>query len=291
MSDFVPEDPWITSASRADMVWTMYKSEYERCAIRYEDIYKSIWSQFNYFIVAAGAILAFGKDKLGPEILVMASVSPLIFWFWGTYEPLNRYGDQVALRASQIEQIISRQLLGHTPELGVKGVLREPIYPGMHHFREYVSSRRKDSALVWSRKRKVGLAIGMLSLIVAVVSVTLIRLSRAVPHKGNTQMLTNWLKPLQLWLPLTFLVMVVIASFLLAVHLFGEKFKVPMAVRFVVRFSASVLHAVLAAALMAYLAKLSLGLSTGPAKSDAPDSRFLAIRPTGVFHRLQDRPQ
>ena len=85
----------------------LYKLEYGKCLERYENIYKSIWTQFNYFLLAGGAILTFGKDTLGVELSGLLACLVLIFWFWATFHPLNKYGDEVASRAGEIEDALN----------------------------------------------------------------------------------------------------------------------------------------------------------------------------------------
>jgi hypothetical protein len=45
-----------------DAALELYKLEYERCAIRYDDIYKAVWTNFSYMSVIAGAVLTFGSS-------------------------------------------------------------------------------------------------------------------------------------------------------------------------------------------------------------------------------------
>jgi len=88
----------------------LYKAEHDECVRRYEDIYKAIWTQFNYFIVVAGAALGFGKEAVGVPLAGLVACLALIFWYWATFEPLNRYGDQVARRAAILERILNKDL-------------------------------------------------------------------------------------------------------------------------------------------------------------------------------------
>lgn len=87
----------------------LYKLEYERAAIRYEDIYKAVWQIFSYLAVSAGAILAFGKDALGAHLAGLIACIPLLVWFWATFEPLNRYGDKVEDRLANIESALNEK--------------------------------------------------------------------------------------------------------------------------------------------------------------------------------------
>src|SRR5712692_8172517 len=91
----------------ADPALELYKLEYERCAIRYEDIYKAIWTNFSYLAVVAGAILTFGGDRFQPEVSALLACLPLFFWWLATFEPLNRYGDRAATRLKEIEETVN----------------------------------------------------------------------------------------------------------------------------------------------------------------------------------------
>src|SRR5256885_12536802 len=90
-----------------DPALELYKLEYERCTIRYEEIYKALWTNFSYLAVVAGAILTFGGDRFPIELSVLLACTPLIFWFWSNFVPLNEYGDKVEERLSWIEQIVN----------------------------------------------------------------------------------------------------------------------------------------------------------------------------------------
>jgi hypothetical protein len=81
----------------------LYKLEYEKAAERYDNIYRSIWTIFSYLTAVAAGFLAFGKDKIEPHALICMAASPLLFWFWTTYMPLDRYGNEVIKRLGEIE--------------------------------------------------------------------------------------------------------------------------------------------------------------------------------------------
>lgn len=82
----------------------LYKMEYKLAAARYENIFKAMWQNFSYMSAISGAVLAFGGDRLQPHFLWFIVCLPLVFWYWATYEPLNRYGDQAAARLETLEQ-------------------------------------------------------------------------------------------------------------------------------------------------------------------------------------------
>jgi hypothetical protein len=86
-----------------DLKFELYKLEYERAAIRYEDIYKAVWQIFSYMTAVSGALLAFGGDRFQENLFWFLASAPLVYWFLGTYIPLNTYGTNIGARLSAIE--------------------------------------------------------------------------------------------------------------------------------------------------------------------------------------------
>lgn len=82
----------------------LYKLEYERAAIRYEDVYKAVWQIFSYMTAISGAFLAFGGARFQQNLFWFLASAPLVYWFWGTYVPLDRYGKGVGTRLAEIEK-------------------------------------------------------------------------------------------------------------------------------------------------------------------------------------------
>jgi hypothetical protein len=87
----------------------LYKLEYEKCAERYENIYKAVWTNFSFMSLVAGGILAFGKDIVGLDVpggrslIVFFACMTLLFWFVSSFIPMNRYGYAAGDRLAQIE--------------------------------------------------------------------------------------------------------------------------------------------------------------------------------------------
>ena len=90
--------------AQPDMKFELYKLEYERAAIRYEDIYKAVWQIFSYMTAISGALVAFGGDHFQENLFWFLASAPLVYWFWGTYVPLNTYGTSIGRRLSTIEE-------------------------------------------------------------------------------------------------------------------------------------------------------------------------------------------
>jgi hypothetical protein len=87
----------------------LYTLEYEKGAERYENIYRSMWTIFSYLTAVAAGLLAFGSETIEHHALVCLAAGPLIFWFWTTYLPLDRYGNDAVARLGTIEGILNRQ--------------------------------------------------------------------------------------------------------------------------------------------------------------------------------------
>ncbi|MGB2678056.1 MAG: hypothetical protein WAN12_13315 [Candidatus Acidiferrum sp.] len=90
--------------TQRDLALELYKLEYERAAIRYEDIYKAVWQIFSYMTAISGALLAFGGDHFQENLFWFLASTPLIYWFWSTYVPLDSYGRDIGTRLSGIEE-------------------------------------------------------------------------------------------------------------------------------------------------------------------------------------------
>ncbi len=85
----------------------LYKLEYERAAIRYNDIYVAIWQIFSYMSVIAGGILTFGGDHFHKNLLLFLVSLPLVFWFWAVFLPHDRYGENCLASLKRMEADIN----------------------------------------------------------------------------------------------------------------------------------------------------------------------------------------
>lgn len=86
----------------------LYKLEYETAAERYENIYKAIWTNFSYMSVVAGAILTFGSNFYpNATLIAFLSCLPLLFWYYATFIPMNRYGYKAVGRLAEIEELLN----------------------------------------------------------------------------------------------------------------------------------------------------------------------------------------
>lgn len=105
-----PLDPGVTAKNKElDRRLELYRLEYERAAIRYEDIYKALWQIFSYLTAISAALLAFGSDRFQENLFFFLVCVPLIFWFWATYWPLNKYGDLCLDRLADIEKELNKE--------------------------------------------------------------------------------------------------------------------------------------------------------------------------------------
>ncbi len=141
----------------------LYKLEYEKGAERYQEIYKSVWANFNYLVLLAGGILAFSSNfnVLPKWMTPILAVLPLLYWYVAVFMPGNRYGDQVVKRLSRVEKILNEKyayelvtplssppvLISSPPEL------TEADY-GLWHFTLYHERRQKGAAAQVKKSEK-----------------------------------------------------------------------------------------------------------------------------------------
>lgn len=103
------QDEEVDANSEQDNVLEFCKLEYTTGVKRHDDIYKSMWTNFSYMAILAGGILTFGKDQLTIQFLVIVACLPLIFWFWSSFLPLDRYGNMVARRMAELERFVNKE--------------------------------------------------------------------------------------------------------------------------------------------------------------------------------------
>lgn len=92
-----------------DRIAQLYTLEYQEAAERYENVYRSIWTIFSYLAAVAAGLLTFGSSRIEPHALVCIAAAPLLFWFWTTYLPLDRYGNQTVMRLSELEELLNER--------------------------------------------------------------------------------------------------------------------------------------------------------------------------------------
>lgn len=142
----------------------LYKMEYEICVKRYDDLYAAAWTNFSYIALIAGAILTFGSDSFMTELSIFVATLPLLFWWIATFEPLNRYGDQVQARAACIEKLLNESIgivdapkpdqQQHWLTRWLAGLLGheappKPCEKGLRHFQLY--SQRQFEKIRWPK--------------------------------------------------------------------------------------------------------------------------------------------
>ncbi len=127
----------------------LYKMEYERCALRYDDLYKAAWTNFSYIALIAGAILTFGSDSFMTELSIFVATLPLLFWWIATFEPLNRYGDQVQARAACIEKLLNELVgIGIADQLSDQQEKELECEKGLRHFQH---SEKRQFEIQWPK--------------------------------------------------------------------------------------------------------------------------------------------
>jgi len=132
----------------------VYKMEYETCARRYNDLYTAAWTNFSYMALFAGGILTFGGSRFIVPLTVFLACLPLLFWWVATFEPLNKYGDQVQKDLGNIERAIdahcfpTKPVLAETPKPpGPTAVPSDYANKGLTHYRDFAKRESRQSSV------------------------------------------------------------------------------------------------------------------------------------------------
>ncbi|PWT79777.1 MAG: hypothetical protein C5B58_12895 [Acidobacteria bacterium] len=106
-----------------------WKTEYEKAAERYENIYKALWQNFQYLALVSAAILTFGKDSLPAGMIMLLAGLPVLFWFVAQYIPMDRYGVAARDRLAEIESEFN-DYFANNPG-------KSKITPNFRHYTEF----------------------------------------------------------------------------------------------------------------------------------------------------------
>lgn len=145
-----------------DIGFQLYKLEYELGARRYEDLYRATWTNFSYLTVIAGGIFAFGSRYLSEGWTALLAITPLVFWYWAVFMPMNRYGDQVVERLRQLEDILN-EIYGD--QLRISGDTSDPPIRGLRHYSNFRGAMSTQTFPNWLKVRKVVRDAGYILLI------------------------------------------------------------------------------------------------------------------------------
>jgi hypothetical protein len=136
-----------------DKAFELYKLEYEKGAERYENIYKAVWANFSYLTVVSGGIYAFGSRLFSWETTAVLAIVPLVFWWLAIFEPMNRYGDEVAKRLWEVEQILNALYAGEiiTPlqTTHIPADLTDASRYGLKHYTHFAEQRASVTWRDW----------------------------------------------------------------------------------------------------------------------------------------------
>ena len=122
-----------------------YLTEYRECMESYRHTYATIWQSGIVFTTISVAIVAFvnisdiggGSHKIPPFVLMLVPI-PILFWWWGVFMSMNRYGELRSKRLEEIEQLLNESV----PRLQ------------MCHFCNYNRDRTKEGTVERIRKFK-----------------------------------------------------------------------------------------------------------------------------------------
>lgn len=87
--------------------------EYEQCMESYRHTYQTIWQAGTVLVTASAAIVALAASRGGvdPIAQVIAPV-PFLFWWWGIFRPMNRYGERRSKRLAELEKRLNTLVAG-----------------------------------------------------------------------------------------------------------------------------------------------------------------------------------
>ncbi len=91
--------------------FNLFKLEYEQASERYENVYRAIWQIFQYMAVLSAGILTFASksEKFSIQAIIFISLTPLVFWFFATYIPMDEYGKNALEHLKKIETDFNKE--------------------------------------------------------------------------------------------------------------------------------------------------------------------------------------
>jgi hypothetical protein len=150
-----------------DRVVDLYKLEYERAAERYNNIYQSMWTIFSYLTAIAAGILTFGvKTGIESHELRAIALAPLLFWFWTTYLPLDRYGNEAWNCLGRIERTLNRDF-GTTLDHFSRGADEDQEYRVLKPL--FLALKAGNWEAVWGQLHRARFAICTIFIILHVI--------------------------------------------------------------------------------------------------------------------------
>ena len=119
-----------TSKHLSPQAFNAYLIEYQVCAETYRHTYQTIWQACAVFSVISAAMITIAKPEIQSYVQKF-SLLPIIFWYFGIFTPMNKYGEQRATRLAEIEDLLSSDI----SDLEMK------------HFRDFNKYRKKITLL------------------------------------------------------------------------------------------------------------------------------------------------
>jgi hypothetical protein len=149
-----------------DRAMELYKLEYEKAAERYDNVYRSIWNIFSYMTAVAAGFLAFGAERIEPHALICIASVPLIFWFWTTYLPLDRYGTDVIKRLGTIEGTLNKEFRVDLNHFKPNACKELSVFKKLRQVR-----KTKKGSDIWEQVHRARFAIGIFFILLHLVFV------------------------------------------------------------------------------------------------------------------------
>lgn len=91
------------------VVLNAYLTEYSECMSSYRHTYQTIWQVGSFFAAISAGMFAFSNADGGDNWAMALAPLPLILWWLGVFEPMNRYGESRKRRLEAIERLLSEQ--------------------------------------------------------------------------------------------------------------------------------------------------------------------------------------
>ena len=121
-----------------------YLVEYQQCMSSYRHTYATIWQAGSIFAAISAAIIAFSSKSADGSIpwwIQLLTPLPILFWWWGIYLPMNRYGELRSTRLSRLEKLLS--------DGGAALDLK------MDHFRRFDRERKGERTVRWFIRNRI----------------------------------------------------------------------------------------------------------------------------------------
>lgn len=169
--DDVPDASQPSSSQFSSEAREALLTEYRECMESYRHTYTTIWQAGGIFTAISAALVALAANMapIDPTVdmrnlLTLLAPLPFLFWWWGIFLPMDRYGERRNDRLVEIEE----ELTGAINDLE------------MWHFRRYSQSRKATTPwkrvfrLMWIWNPRVKEVVILFGVMVALAQIYLV---------------------------------------------------------------------------------------------------------------------